>query len=105
MSKVDEMFRPFEPDELLVRAEGEAEQGLAGIEILESDPEEPNPFALEIASVLPYGIHVSAYRVHVDRCGRCADSRVYDTECEHGNALAQQAADACVRQSAWGRLN
>lgn len=105
MSKIDTMFRTFAPEELEVRSAGEAELGLTGIEILESDPEQPDPFAQAVTQALPYAVHAQAYRSHVEECTACQDSPVYDIECETGNDLAAQAADACARQAVRSILN
>lgn len=105
MSKLDTLFRTFEPEELEVRTAGEAELGLTGIEILENDPEQPDATAQAVTGALPYSLYAGRYRRHVDNCERCQDSPVYDIECETGNVLAAQAADACARQAAHARLN
>lgn len=103
-------FRPFEDDELAVRAAGEAEDLLwtaVKPQLAEVDPEHPalDPEALVISCALPYSWAAKAYASHVDRCTACQDSPVYDIECEQGNRLAAQAADACARQSLRAVLN
>ena len=48
--------------------------------------------------VMPYFAAMRTYERHVDGCGACQNSPVWDIGCEAGNALAHIAADAMAAQ-------
>lgn len=96
-------FRPFAEDELENRTATEAELALDSLrpEIIEVDHEHPasDLLAVVVSVRLPYGRLAATYRQHVAGCSVCQNSPVWDMECDEGNRLAGQAADACAAQS------